>query len=227
MSAQRTGEYISVDRVLRDMLADARESRPERAWKESIMAAMFKARWGMAISFAVLGAVVAVAALIFIASPAFTEATDSYGRIALTGVVPVLAILAVVTAVEASSRVLKTPWGAALLGILGSVATSITYELWYGRVEGVEASAAPLLVAAGASIALNGAALAILVIPVLRQLPVGAAGAIAALVAITGGTTVLLFVFPIMSTVLIAAAALITVIIMRRAEHRPAIATPA
>jgi len=78
-----------------------------------------QARWGVAIVLATMSAVVAVAALAVLASPAFREITDSYVRVALTGVVPALAILAVASAATASSRVLKAPWGAALLGVLG------------------------------------------------------------------------------------------------------------
>jgi hypothetical protein len=81
-----------------------------------------------------------------------------------------------------------------------------------------------MLVAAGASIALNGAAIALLVLPALRQLPVGAAIAIVALTVVTGGTAALLFVFPIMSTVLVAGAAVTAVFLMRSTEHRSAFA---
>ncbi|MGF3056834.1 hypothetical protein [Microbacterium sp. YY-01] len=206
------------------MLAEARDTRPARAWKESIMVAIFKARWGLAIGLAAASAFVAVAALVFVATPAFNEVTDSFVQIALTGVAPILAILALITAADASSRVLKAPWTAALLAVLGSVATSTTYVLWYAGVDNSSASAAPLLVAAGASIVLNGAALAILVLPALRQLPVGATITVLALVVVFGGTAALLIVFPMASTVLISAAALTTVLLMRRAESRETLA---
>lgn len=224
MSVRQRYETISVDRVLRDMLAEAHDSRPERAWKESIMVAAFKARWGVAIVLAAMSAVVAVAALAILASPAFAEITDSYVRVALTGVVPALAILAVASAASASSSVLKAPWGAAILGALGSVATSVTYELWYSGVDDVQASSALLFAAAGTSVALNGAALAILMGPVLRNLPLGLAVLVVALVVVVGGAVALLIVFPMMSTVLAAAAAVITVLLLRRTESRATLA---
>lgn len=225
MSGRQGKGTVDVDRVLRDMLTEARENRPEGAWKESIMGAAFNARWGVAIALAAASAVVALAALVFIASPAFTDATASYARVALTGVAPILAILAVVSAAEASSRVLKAPWAAALLAILGSVATSVTYEVWYADVDNPPSAAAPLFVAIGGTILLNGAALAVLVLPSLRQLPVGATVAVLALVVILGGTAALLIVFPMMSTVLISAAAVTAVLLLRRAEGRGAFTT--
>lgn len=188
------------------------------------MATGFNARWGLAIALAVMSAVVAVAAVFFIASPAFTEATESYPRVALTGVVPVLAILAVAAAAQASSRVLKVPWGAVVLGILGSAATAVTYELWYSGVEEGLGSPTPLLIAAGASIVLNGAAISLLIRPILRELPVGAGIAVAVLVVFFGGTIALLSVFPMVSTVLAAAGAVTVVALMRRAERRTSIA---
>lgn len=131
MNTQSHALEISGDRVLRDMLADARDNHPNRAWREPIMTAAFRVRWGMAMILAVMSAVVAVVAMIFIASPAFVEATESYARIALTGLAPMLASLAVSTIAGASSRVLNAQRGATLLGVLGAVATSVTYELWY------------------------------------------------------------------------------------------------
>lgn len=227
MSVRQGNETINVDRVLRDMLAEARDSRPQRAWKESIMVAALKARWSTAIALAAASAVAAVAALVFIATPAFTEVTDSYVRVTLTGIVPALAILGVTTAMEASSRVLKAPWTAALLGVLGCVATSVTYELWYAGVDAAPSSAAPLIVAAGASVVLYGAAFAVLVLPALRQLPVGARVAVLVLVVLFGGFTALLIVFPMVSSVLVAAGAVTAVLLMRRAESRTTLATSA
>jgi hypothetical protein len=179
----------------------------------------------LAFVLAVMSAAVAVAALIFIATPSFTDATGSYARIALTGVVPALAILAVGCAARASSRVLKVRWSAVVLGVLGSVATSLTYEQWYSGVEGTQPSNALIIIAACASIALNGSALVVLMAPGLRSLPAGAAIALGALILVFGGAVALAFVFPMLSTLLVALGAVITVIVMRRAEGRPALAT--
>lgn len=219
MNTQSHAAEISGDRVLRDMLADARDNHPNRAWRESIMAAAFRVRWSMAMILAVMSSVVAVAAVIFIASPAFAEATESYARIALTGVVPVLAILAVSTAAGASSRVLNAQRGATLLGVLGAVATSVTYELWYAGVDGARVTAVALLIAAGAAVLLYGGAFAVLLAPALRSLPSALTVLVAGLVVVFGGGIAVLYVFPVVSTVLVAAAAIATVALMRRAEH--------
>jgi hypothetical protein len=177
----------------------------------------------VAISLASASAVIAVSALIFVFSPAFTEATDSYARVALTGVAPILAILALVSAAEASSRFLKAPWLAASLAMLGSVASSVTYELWYGAVDGAPTSPPLLLAAAAGSIALNGAAIAALILPALRQLSVGATIAVLALVIVFGGIAALLIVLPMLSSVLISAGAITGVLLIRRAEGTPRI----
>lgn len=76
----------------------------------------------------------------------------------------------------------------------------------------------------GASVALNGAALASLMGPVLRNLPLGLAVVVVALVVVVGGAVALLIVFPMMSTVLVGAAAVTAVLVMRRAESRATLA---
>lgn len=188
------------------------------------MAAALDAQWGVAIASAAASTVIAAAALVAIATPAFAEGTGSHVRVALSGVVPALAILAVASAAQASSRVPKTPWGAAILGVLGSGAASVAFETWYAGVDAAAPqSDAPLLVAACASVALNGAALAVLVHPALRTLPTGAAIALLTLVAVCGGTATLLLLFPMVSALAIAAGAVIAVLLMRRAETRAAL----
>jgi len=188
------------------------------------MGAGFNARWGVAIGLAAASVIVAIAALVFVASPAFTEATASYVRVALTGIAPILAILAVASAAQASSRVLKTPWPAALIAVVGSVATSVAYELWYVGVDSTPASPAPMLVVATASVVLNGTALAVLVRPALRQFSVGSTIAVLVLVVVFGGTTALLIVFPMVSTALISAAAMTAVLLLRRSDSRATLA---
>lgn len=224
MRSRRARAAVDDDRVLRGMLADAREHRPERARKESIMAAAFRARWGLAIAAAGVSASVAVAALIVIATPWFTEATGPLARVALTGVTPVLAILAVASAARASSRILKVRWGAVALGALGSLATSITVELWYAGVGGAQAAGNALLVAASAAVALNGGALLVLIRPAFRGLPAAGAIALEALILVFGGAAVVLFAFPVMSTVLVAGASALTVLLLHRGEGRTATA---
>jgi len=192
--------------------------------EESIMGTEFKARWGAAMGLAAASVIVAIAALVFIASPAFTEATASYVRVALAGIAPILAILAVASAAQASSRVLKTPWPAALIAVVGSVATSVAYELWYVGVDSTPASPAPMLVVATASVVLNGTALAVLVRPALRQFSVGSTIAVLVLVVVFGGTIALLIVFPMVSTALISAAAMTAVLLLRRSDSRATLA---
>lgn len=189
------------------------------------MAVAVKARWNTAVALAAASAFAAVAALVFLATPAFTETTDSYVRVTLTGVVPALAILAVTTALEASSRVLKAPWTAAALGVLGCAAASVTYELWYAGVDGALTYPSLLAVAAGASVALFGAAIAVLLLPAVRRLPVAARVAFLVLAALFGGSLALLILFPMVSSVLVAAGALTAVLLMRRAESRATLAT--
>src|SRR5690554_4745239 len=105
----QAGGPAIADDVLQSILDNAREDHPERAWKESVIVAAFRIRWGVAIAVASLSAVVAIAALALILSPVFNESTDSFVRVALTGAAPVMAILAVTTAVDASSKVLRAP----------------------------------------------------------------------------------------------------------------------
>ena len=220
----RTSQSAVVDQVLMGMLDEARKAHPERARRESIMAAGFKARWGAAIGLAAMSVAVAVVALVILAGPAFTDATSPYVRVAMTGIVPVLAILAVATGAAASSGVLKTPWAAALLGIAGSAATTLTYEAWYAGVdaEGASTPFVLLLAAAIASIALNGSAIIALLLPAFRRagMQTGVIVLLSVMVGISGGAIALLFFFPLFSALLVAAAALLVVVLMYRAEHR-------
>ncbi|WDH77535.1 hypothetical protein PTQ19_08275 [Microbacterium esteraromaticum] len=218
---------IPDDRVLRDMLADAKRNHPERAWKESIMAAAFKVRWAVPVVLSVLSAVVAIAAVAFIASPAFRDGPDAYARIALVGVAPALAILAVACAAQASSRVLHVRWVAVLLGVLGAVATSVAYELWYAGVDGTWISNPALLISVGVSVLLYGGALAALTNPALREMPSFLAVVVFGLVVLAGGSFAVFFAFPMFSTVLVAAAAIVTVLLMRRGEQRKVVVAPA
>ncbi|MFP1602359.1 hypothetical protein ACLD0U_06700 [Microbacterium sp. 2216-1] len=208
------------DRVLRDMLADAEHDRPERAWKESIMAATFRVRWVVPVVLAVLSAVVSTVAVAFIASPGFRDGPESYARIALVGIVPALAILAVACAAQASSRVLHVRWLAVLLGVLGAVATSFTSELWYAGVDGAWIPNPALLISLGASVLLYGGALAVLIAPALKGMPAALAITVLGLIVLAGGSFAVFFVFPMFATVLVAVAAIVTVLLMRRGEQR-------
>jgi hypothetical protein len=219
-----TDQNAVVDPVLRGMLEDARDAHPERARRESIMVAGFKARWSAAIGLAAMSVAVAVVAVVLLSGPAFTEATASYVRVAQTGIVPALAILAVATAAAASSGVLRTPWAAAVLGIAGSAATALAYEAWYAGVD-AEAAATPsvlLLAAAIASVALNGSAIITLLLPAFRRagMHTGAIVLLSVMVGVSGGAITLLFFFPIFSALLVAAAALLVVTLMHRTERR-------
>lgn len=183
------------------------------------MTAMYKGRWIVALALAAASVGFAGASIAVIASPAFTESTESLVRIVLIGVVPALAILAIATATQASSRILRTPWAAAILGVLGAGATSLACEQWYARVEDAQGSAAPLIVAVGAAVALNGSAIAALGLPAVSELPLPAGIAILALLALFGGAAVLLFAFPAGTTVVVAVTSLVVVVMMWRSER--------
>lgn len=191
------------------------------------MAAIYTGRWSTAVALASAGAVAAVAALVVLATPAFTEATESYVRVTLTGIVPALAILGVTTAMEASSRVLKAPWAAAILGLLGCIATSVTYELWYAGFDSAPSPAAPIIIAASGSVLLNGAALAVLVLPAFKQFSTGSTVAVLLPVVVFGGLTVLLTAYPMYLSLLVAAGAVTAVLLMRRADSRTIFAASA
>ncbi|KYJ97340.1 MULTISPECIES: hypothetical protein [unclassified Microbacterium] len=224
MSTGGDGANIGTERVLRDMLTEAHLDHPERRWKEEVIASMFRGRWSMAIGVALLCVGVAVASASFLLSAAFTETGAAWGRIGLTGVVPALAIVSLGLAAQASSRVLKAPWLAVVLGVAGSVATSIVCEFWYVGVAAGQLLMAPLLAVACAAVALNGMAVAVLIRPLLRQLSLVSAVAVGVIVVVFGGAAFLLFVLPILTTVFIALGALTAVILLHRAERHVAAA---
>jgi hypothetical protein len=70
------------------------------------MAAVFEARWGLAMILAAMSAVAAIVAVVFIASPAFTETTDSYVRVCLTGAVLLFTFPIVSTVLVAAAAVI-------------------------------------------------------------------------------------------------------------------------
>lgn len=183
-------------------------------------------RWVVPFALAILSLLISVVALAVVAS-SFTEENAPLVRVALFGVVPALGLLAVVAAMTASHKVRRSPWPAAMIGLVAIVTACVAHLTWYQQLDaddGVPLTSLWILLVI-AAVALVAVAIAWILIPSLtrsgmRQNLAVLLGVVAGLVV---GVVIVAFLALPFAGVIVSIAALVTVIVLERGDRR---ATP-
>jgi hypothetical protein len=213
--------------VLMGMLENSHEQRPEMAREEAILAHVHglysRVRWVIPFALSISAIVITGLALVVLGT-VFTDTTAPLVRVALFGLVPAFSLLAVVTAMAASRRVLRAPWAAATLGLISIAIACAAHVTWYARVDGVGDDRVPVLWIAliVSAIACTAAVPATLLIPGLlrARMPAALAVTLGIVVGVVGGAILVGFLAIPAGSIAASLIALAIVIALYKADRR-------
>ncbi|HIY67716.1 MAG TPA: hypothetical protein H9830_15730 [Candidatus Agrococcus pullicola] len=208
--------------MLTKMLEDPAIEHPEltkRKYPGAIRVGLALMSKRMAPFAFVIGAFVSVAVAIVIVVTAFTPQNASVVQALMFGVGPLLSYLAVVTALGAT----RASWPPVLLGAVGIVTACSAHMTWYAELETNSAAGTSrtwLALIVSAALLISGAAGALIWRHVSRVIPTLAAVSLSTLGGVVAGVlTVPVLVIP-GTTLVLALAALVIVMVRHRNEHQ-------
>lgn len=181
-------------------------------------------RTQMAVAYVLaIGAVLVTIAAGAVLVTNFTGGTAPFVRAVVFGLVPALSALAVALAATASQRNFHVSWAAILVGLIGIGLACIAHQLWYLQMDAQSADSGPLLLLmfTGAVVSC-GAAIAIILVPVLGRSSLRGPGgvALAIMAGLFGGAIFVASLAMPFTSVLLSVTALVIVVGLHRSERR-------